>query len=32
MKYLGTLVSNIKLYTANLIYVGVKVEKRLRAW
>jgi hypothetical protein len=32
MKYLGILVSNMKLYTADLIYVGVKVEKRLHAW
>jgi hypothetical protein len=32
MKYLGIPVSNMKLYTADLIYVGVKVEKRLHAW
>jgi hypothetical protein len=32
MKYLGIPVSNMKLYTADLIYVGVKVEKWLPAW
>jgi hypothetical protein len=32
LKYLGITVSNLKLYAANLIYVGVKVEKRLPAW
>jgi hypothetical protein len=32
MNYLGVPVSNLKLYAANLIYVGVKVEKRLPAW
>jgi hypothetical protein len=30
MNYLGVLVSNLKLYAANLIYVGV-MEKRLPA-
>jgi hypothetical protein len=29
MKYLGIPVNNKKLYVANLMYVGVKVEKRL---
>jgi hypothetical protein len=32
LKYLGITVSNLKLYVANLIYVRVKVEKRLSAW
>jgi hypothetical protein len=32
MKYLGVPVSNLKLYVANLIYVTVKVEKRLPVW
>jgi hypothetical protein len=32
MKYLGVPVSNLKLYVANLIYVRVKVEKRLPIW
>jgi hypothetical protein len=32
MKYLDVLVSNMKLYGADLIYVGVKVDKRLPAW
>jgi hypothetical protein len=32
MKYLGIPASNMKLYSADLIYVGVKVEKRLPAW
>jgi hypothetical protein len=32
MKYLGIPISNMKLYTANLMYVEVKVEKRLPAW
>jgi hypothetical protein len=31
MKYLGILVSTSKLYAANLMYVGLKVEKRLPA-
>jgi hypothetical protein len=32
MKYLGILVSKTNLYSADLIYIGVKVEKRLPAW
>jgi hypothetical protein len=32
MKYLVIPVRNIKLYSADLIYVGVKVEKGLPAW
>jgi hypothetical protein len=32
MKYLGILVTSAKLYTADLMYVGLKVEKRLPAW
>jgi hypothetical protein len=32
MSYLGVPVSNLKLYAANLIYVGVKVEKMLATW
>jgi hypothetical protein len=32
MKYLGIPVSKTNLYTADLIYVGVKVEKRLPVW
>jgi hypothetical protein len=32
MKYLIIPVRNIKLYSADLIYVGVKVEKGLPAW
>jgi hypothetical protein len=31
-KYLGILVSSNKLFTADLMYVGLKVEKRLPAW
>jgi hypothetical protein len=31
MKYLGILVSKTNLYSADLIYIGVKVEKRLPA-
>jgi hypothetical protein len=31
MKYLGIPVSNTKLYAADLIYVELKVEKRLPA-
>jgi hypothetical protein len=31
MKYLGIPVSNMKLYTSDLAYVGVKVQKRLPA-
>jgi hypothetical protein len=32
MKYWGIPVSNMKLYSADLMYVGVKVERRLPAW
>jgi hypothetical protein len=32
MKYLGIPVSKTKLYSADLMYVGVKVKKRLPAW
>jgi hypothetical protein len=32
MKYLGILVTTAKLYTVDLMYVGLKVEKRLPAW
>jgi hypothetical protein len=32
MKYLDIPVSNMKLYSTDLIYVGVKVEKRLPSW
>jgi hypothetical protein len=32
MKYLGILVSTSKLFVADLIYVWLKVEKRLPAW
>jgi hypothetical protein len=32
MKYLGITISKTNLYTADLIYVGVKVEKRLPTW
>jgi hypothetical protein len=32
MKYLGIPVSNMKLYSTDLMYVGVKVEKKLLAW
>jgi hypothetical protein len=32
MKYMGIPVSNMKLYTADLMYVGVKVKKWLPAW
>jgi hypothetical protein len=32
MKYLGILVNSTKLYLADLMYVGVKVEKKLPAW
>jgi hypothetical protein len=32
MKYLGILVSNKKMYFADLMFVGVKVEKRLPVW
>jgi hypothetical protein len=32
MKYLGITISKTNLYTAGLIYVGVKVEKRLPTW
>jgi hypothetical protein len=30
--YLGIPVSNIKLYTIDLMYVGMKVERRLPGW
>jgi hypothetical protein len=32
MNYLGIPVSSMKLYSADLMLVGVKVEKRLLAW
>jgi hypothetical protein len=32
MKYLGIPISKTNMYTTDLIYVGVKVEKRLAAW
>jgi hypothetical protein len=32
MKYLGIPISKTNMYTTDLIYVGVKVEKRLPAW
>jgi hypothetical protein len=32
MKYLGVPVTTTKLYTVDLMYVGLKVEKRLPAW
>jgi hypothetical protein len=32
MKYLGVPVGNMKLYFTDLMYVGVKVEKRLPTW
>jgi hypothetical protein len=32
MKYLGIPVTTDKLYTADLMYAGLKVEKRLPAW
>jgi hypothetical protein len=32
MKYLGISVTIDKMYTADLIYVDLKVEKRLPAW
>jgi hypothetical protein len=32
MKYLGILVSDMMLYVADLMEVGVKVEKRLPTW
>jgi hypothetical protein len=32
MKYLGILVNSMKLYLADLMYAGVKVEKKLPAW
>jgi hypothetical protein len=32
MKYLGIPVTTVKLYTVDLMYVGLKVVKRLPAW
>jgi hypothetical protein len=32
IKYLDISVNDMKLYSANLIYVGVRIEKRLTAW
>jgi hypothetical protein len=32
MKYLGIPISKTKLYTVDLVYVGVKVEKKFHAW
>jgi hypothetical protein len=32
IKYLGIPISKTHLYSANLVYVGVKVEKRLPTW
>jgi hypothetical protein len=32
IKYLGIPVSNYKLFSGDLMYVGLKVEKRLPAW
>jgi hypothetical protein len=32
MKYLGIPVTTAKLYTVDLMYVGLKVVKRLPAW
>jgi hypothetical protein len=32
IKYLGIPVSSTKLYTTDLVYVGLKVEKKLLGW